>query len=126
MLQRFFSSSRGEPEGEEQRDYREGWHLPTVETELNGDSKKTNERYPFLAGRWASRVGTRDFYSAVAALVGLVQNIFFLTENRKPIAQQAGQGQPCWIACLLVCVSGEELAPLLLPLYTQVIYSKNT
>jgi hypothetical protein len=29
--------------------------------------------------RWACRAGTRDFYSASAALVGTVQNIFFLT-----------------------------------------------
>jgi hypothetical protein len=34
----------------EQRDYREGWPLLTVETEVNGDSKRTNERGPSLVG----------------------------------------------------------------------------
>jgi hypothetical protein len=44
---------------------------------------------------WASRAGTRYFCSAFAALVGPVQNIFFLTVHYSipfsPIAQQAGQ-----------------------------------
>jgi hypothetical protein len=31
--------------------------------------------------RWACRADTRDFCSALVALVGLVQNIFFLTIN---------------------------------------------
>jgi hypothetical protein len=30
------------------RETREGWPLLTVETELNGDSKRTNEGGPFL------------------------------------------------------------------------------
>ncbi len=29
---------------------REGWPLLTVKTEVNGDSKRTNERGPFLVG----------------------------------------------------------------------------
>jgi hypothetical protein len=45
--------------------------------------------------RWACRTGTRDFCSALAALVGPVQNIFFLTAHYfnsfVPIAQQARQ-----------------------------------
>ncbi len=44
---------------------------------------------------WASRDGTRGFCSALAALVGSVQNIFFLTvpyfNAFVPIAQQSGQ-----------------------------------
>jgi hypothetical protein len=32
------------------RETREGWPLLTVETEVNGDSKRTNERGPFLVG----------------------------------------------------------------------------
>ncbi len=44
---------------------------------------------------WACRAGTRDFCSALAALVSLVQNIFFLSAHYfnafyVPIAQQAG------------------------------------
>ncbi len=60
--------------------------------------------------RWAYRAGTRDFCSALAAVVGPVQNVFFLTvyyfNSFVFVAQQAGQ--PCWVACLLVCVSGKE------------------
>jgi hypothetical protein len=48
---------------------------------------------PWLV-RWAGRAGTRDIYSALAALVGPVQNIFFLNvlyfNSFVPIAQQAG------------------------------------
>ena len=33
-----------------QRDYREGWPLLKVETEVNGDSKRTDERGPSLDG----------------------------------------------------------------------------
>jgi hypothetical protein len=39
------------------------WPLPTVEAEVNGDSKRTNERGPSLVGSLACRAGTRDFCS---------------------------------------------------------------
>ncbi len=70
--------------------YNKGSKLLTFETEANGDSKSTNERGP------PSLVGcTRDFCSALAALVGPVQNIYFLNvhffSSFVPIAQQAGQ-----------------------------------
>jgi hypothetical protein len=43
--------------------------------------------------RWACHTGTRDFCSAMAALVGPVKNNFFLTlhffNSFVPIAQQA-------------------------------------
>jgi hypothetical protein len=53
---------------------------------------------PLLVG-WACRVGTRDFCSALAALIGAVQNIFFLAVHYfnafVPNAQQARQaGRP--------------------------------
>jgi hypothetical protein len=45
--------------------------------------------------RWACRAGTRTFCFALAALVGPVNNIFFLAVHYfnafVPIAQQAGQ-----------------------------------
>jgi hypothetical protein len=76
------------------RETREGWPLLTVETEGNRDSKRTNEGVLTWLVRWAYRAGTRDFCSALAALVGPVQNIFFLTihffNSFVPIAQQAG------------------------------------
>ena len=49
---------------------------------------------PWLV-RWAGHAGTSDFSPALAALVGPVQNIFFLTvhyfNSFFPIAQQAAQ-----------------------------------
>jgi hypothetical protein len=69
----------------------------TVETEVNGDLKSTNERGPFLVGKLGlvCRISKIDFCSALAALVGLVQNIFFLTvhyfNSFVPIAKRAGQ-----------------------------------
>jgi hypothetical protein len=63
-----------------------------VETEVNGDSKSRNENGPAF---WACRASTRDFCSALAALVGPMLTIFFLTvhyfNSFVPIAQQAEQ-----------------------------------
>ncbi len=73
---------------------REGWPLLTVEIEMIGDIKRTSERGPFLVGSLACRAGIRDFSSALAVLVGPVQNNFLLVHYFKsfvPIAQQAGQ-----------------------------------
>ncbi len=51
---------------------------------------------------------TRDFCSALAAQVGQVENIFFLTVHYfisfVHIARKLGR-QSCWVACLIVCVS---------------------
>ncbi len=60
--------------------------------------------------RWACRAGTRDFCSALAALVGPVQNIFSPPYTISiPLSPYASPGklgrQPCWVACLL----GESL-----------------
>jgi hypothetical protein len=75
---------------------------------VNEDSKSSNERVLSWLLRWACRAATRDFCSALSALVGPVKNIFFLTvhffSSFAPIAQKLGR-QPCWVACLLVCVS---------------------
>jgi hypothetical protein len=44
--------------------------------------------------RWALHAGTRGFFPALAALVGPIQNIFFLSihyfDSFVPIAQEAG------------------------------------
>jgi hypothetical protein len=67
---------------------------------------KMKEVLPSLV-RWALYAGTSDFCPALVALVGPVQNIFFLTVHYDnlfvPIAQQPRQS--CRIACLLMCVS---------------------
>ncbi len=69
---------------------------------------------PWLV-RWTCRAGTGNFCPALAALLGFVQNMYFLTVHYfnfcVPIAQQAIGSQPCWIACLLVYVSGTHLTP---------------
>jgi hypothetical protein len=54
------------------KETREGWPLLTVETEVNGDSRRTNERAISRLVDWACRAGTRDFCSALATLVGPV------------------------------------------------------
>jgi hypothetical protein len=71
-----------------QRD-RKGWPLLTVEAEVNGASKRTNDRGP-------SSVCSLDKRSCpvLDALVSTVQNIIFLTIHfftlSVPIAQQPG------------------------------------
>jgi hypothetical protein len=95
----------------ELRENREWRPLLAVETEMNGDSKSTNERCPSLVGSMCLScpyTGTRDFCSALATLVGRVQNIFFLAVQYFSffvrIAQQAGQtavlGHPSLSMCL--------------------------
>ncbi len=60
--------------------------------------------------RWACRAGTRDLCSALAALVGLVQNIFCTSPYTisvplfVPIAQQAGQAVVLGRLSLSVCL----------------------
>jgi hypothetical protein len=54
------------------RETRDGWPLLTVETEVDGDSKSTNERGSSLG----SLCRYKRLYPALAALFGPVQNIF--------------------------------------------------
>ncbi len=81
----------------------------TVEIEVNGDSKRTNERES-LVGSWACRADSRDFCSALAAPFGPVQNIFFHTVHYfysfVPIVQQVGQAAVLGrLSLSTVCVS---------------------
>jgi hypothetical protein len=46
-----------------QRDYREGWLLLTVETEVNGNSKSTNEKGPSLVGSLGSSCRYKRFFA---------------------------------------------------------------
>jgi hypothetical protein len=83
------------------RETKEGWPLPTVETEVNGDSKSTT----WLVC-WAVQWRARD----LTALVGPVQNIFFLTVHYFdfffPIAQQPGQAAVLGRLSLSMCLWG--------------------
>jgi hypothetical protein len=58
--------------------------------------------------RWALCAGTRDFCSALAALVGPVQNIFFLNvhyfNSFVHIARQAGQAAMLDRLSLILCL----------------------
>jgi len=62
---------------------------------------------------WACNADTRDFCSVLAALVGTVQNIFTsLYTISIPLSSSPSKldRQPCWVACLLVCVFGSHPA----------------
>ncbi len=79
------------------RETREGSPLLTFESDVNGDSKSTSEKgLPWWVG-WAYR---GEFCSAFADLVDPGQNIFF---PHRTLGRQ-----PCWVACLLVSVSGRK------------------
>jgi hypothetical protein len=70
---------------------------------------------------FAGRAGTRDFCSALAALVGPVQNIFFLNRHYFnffiPIAQQVGQATVLGrLSLITVCVSAVTPCTFLHPL----------
>ncbi len=79
------------------RESRGGWPLLTVETEVKGDSKRINERSPFLDG--LLHAGTRDFCSALAVLVGTEHYI----NTFDPVAQQAGQAAMLGRLSLCMC-----------------------
>jgi hypothetical protein len=68
-----------DPHSGETRETRVGWPLLTEETEVNGDSKSTNEKCPSLVGSLGLSCWYKRFFSALAAQVGPVQNIIFLT-----------------------------------------------
>jgi hypothetical protein len=57
---------------------------------------------------WACRAGTRDFYHAFPALVGLVQTFFSFTihyfNSLIPIAEQAGQAVVLGRLSLSICL----------------------
>jgi hypothetical protein len=63
------------------RDAREGWPLLTVETEVDGDSKRTNDRDPSLIGSFGLVVPVQEIFVALAPPVSPVQNIIFLTAH---------------------------------------------
>jgi hypothetical protein len=73
------------------------------------------EVLPWLV-RWACRLDTRYFCSALAALVGPLQNIIFLTvhylHSFVPIAQQAGQAAVMGRLSLRMCLCVHSLCSL--------------
>jgi hypothetical protein len=66
----------------------------------------------WLVRCWAYRAVTKEFCSALAALAGLVRNIIIFSSPYTfsiplfPSSSNSNLGrQPCWDACLLMCVS---------------------
>jgi hypothetical protein len=82
--------------------------LLTVDTEVNGAQRAQMKEVLSWLVRWACRAGTKDFCSAVAVLVDLVQNIFFLTvhyfNSFVPTAKQAGQAAVLGRLSLSMCL----------------------
>jgi hypothetical protein len=93
----------------------------TVETEANGDSRSTYERGPFV-GWLGLSCRYKSFCSALAALVGAVQNIFYLPVTIFiPLFTSPTKlsRHPCWEACLLVCLSAYIISLLFVPIAQQ-------
>ncbi len=70
--------------------------LPTVETEVNGDSKRTNERDPFLIGSLGFSAGwpsTKYFFLTIDYFNSFV-----------PIVQQVGQAAVLGRLSFSVCL----------------------
>jgi hypothetical protein len=94
------------------RETREGWPLQTVKTEpMEAYGEQIKGVFLNLVCL-ACRVGTRDLHPGVTALVSPVQIFFSLPHTfslyvspHRPATWAVGR-QSCWVACLLVCVSG--------------------
>jgi hypothetical protein len=89
-----------------------GGSAATVETEVHKEDKLKG---PFLGWFVGLVVPVQEiFCSTMAALVGPVQKMFFLTtihyfKSFAPSPSKLGTRQPCWAVFLLVCVSGGDL-----------------
>ncbi len=91
------------------KETREGWPLLTVKTEVNGDSNRTNGRGPSWLFHYpcrpvqeilsclgcSSRPSTKYFSSSPDTIS------LHLFSSSSKLSRQS-----CWVACLLICVSG--------------------
>jgi hypothetical protein len=59
------------------REAREGWPLPTVETQINGDSKSTNERGKSLVGSLDLLLPLQEIFLLPGLLKSAQYKIFF-------------------------------------------------
>jgi hypothetical protein len=85
----------------------------TVETEGTRTQRVQMKGVLSCLARWPCPAGTGGFCSSLAALVSPVQKYFFpslytFSTLLSPSLSKLGS-QPCWVACLLVCVSGRTL-----------------
>ncbi len=93
---------------------RESWPLLAVETEVNGDSKSTDERGPSLVGSSGLSCQYKRFFFSLGCssvhVVVAVENTFSLTTHYcnsfDPIAQQAGQEAVLGHLSRRMCICG--------------------
>ncbi len=94
------------------RETRVGWPLLTVETELNGDSKSTNERGPLPWLVCGAVLPVQEILFCLGSLVSTVENIFFSPYTISTIAQQAGQAAVrCRLSPLYVSLAPATVSP---------------
>jgi hypothetical protein len=90
------------------RETREGWPLLTVETQVNGGSKRTNERVPFLVDSLGLSCRYKIFMFCLGCSSRPSRKYFFLTIHYfsyfVPITQQAGQTALLGRLSLSVCL----------------------
>ncbi len=100
------------------RETRDWWPLLTVKTGLNGDSKSTNERRSLIG--WFVGLVYKKF------LFGPLQQKCFSSYTisilLSPSPSKLGR-QPCWAACLLVCVSLARILNFLFYSKNQLFYT---
>jgi hypothetical protein len=91
--------------GLDQSDYREGWPLLTVKTEVNGDPKFTNERGPFLDGSSGVLCWILFCLGCASRRVHYIfSSPYTISMSLSPIAQQAGQAVVLGRLSLSVCL----------------------
>jgi hypothetical protein len=93
------------------RETRKGWPLLTVVNEVIGDSMSTNEKGPSLVG---SLCLSYRYCSALAALVGPVQNIFPYCTQLIPVSSSPSKlGSQLCLGCLSlsVCLCSHHSCP---------------
>jgi hypothetical protein len=79
------------------RETRERWPLLIVETEANWNSRRAYERGPSLSGSLGSSCRNKRFCPPLAAIIDLVQNIFFLPVHffmQKKLGDRSGGEEP--------------------------------
>jgi hypothetical protein len=89
----------------ETRETREGWPLLTVQTELNGDSKRTYKRGPFLVGSLGLSCRCKRFLlclgcsSRPSRYKTFVSSMYTFSIPLSLPPSKLGR-QPCWVGCL--------------------------
>ncbi len=83
--------------------------MPSVETEVNGDSKSTNEKGSFLCWFVGLGIPVQEIFVMPWLLLSAQCKIFFsssytISITLSPSPRLLGS-QPTWVAYLLVCVS---------------------